>query len=126
MHRYRFVLNKPFIDANSAEEALKLALQQKVLTLSEEKIPVKQILWCSVTPTPGPTGQYSARAVLRADGGDEVIYTLDAPSPERALRALGLNNLQAHANRVYRARFGELYELKIAPSSSESAANTQR
>lgn len=109
MHRYTFAIQRPgYVDAASMEEALKTAMKG-VLTIKESEIPKKAIIECLVTEKPNPNGQFTATAYFMS----EMIASCDAPSPERALLALGLDNPAAHSIRVYKQRFGANYELVL-------------
>jgi len=112
MLRYKFVTKHNHIDAVSRELALQEYVKQ--LTITEEKIPTKAILLCSVTPSPGPNNMYAAHAYL----DNELIAQVEAPSPERALRALGYNNPTAHTCRTYQSRFGTLWELRLKSATT--------
>jgi hypothetical protein len=121
MHRYTFALNKPFIDAASRDEALKEAIKTNALVIKESEIPKPKILVCSVTPKPSASGMFSASARLtHEDGNVEVIATADAPSKDRAIRALGYENPDAHTCRVYKQRFGTLWELHLSAEAKEA------
>ncbi len=109
MYRFTFALTRPFIDAASAEEALKNAINSGALKLTQGPIPQKVRIECMVTPKPNPTGQFTATAYH----GAELIASCDAPSGERALLALGLNNPAAHTCSIYKRRFGDNYELVL-------------
>lgn len=109
MKRYFFVVSAPFIDAENAQAAWSQAMHTKILSLREEPIPEKVIILCSVTPTPNNNNNYSARAYYK----DECIATADAPSQQRALIALGLNNPSAHTCKIYKQRFGDNWELRL-------------
>lgn len=112
MKRYSFQLKKTFIDSTSAKDALEAMVRENHLTITEGEIPQKVKLYCSVTKTPNPSGQFSASAKLMDKNGNlELVASVDAPSPERALFALGLQNPQAHTCHVYRRRFGNEWEL---------------
>lgn len=115
MQRYTFAIQPPgYVDAGSAEAALKLAIGT-IVTLKEAKIPEKVIIECSVSTVPNPNGQFTARAYHKG----ELIASCDAASQERALIALGLNDSKtergpkSHTSRVYRQRFGDNYELVL-------------
>jgi len=107
MLRYTFHTMHNHIDAASKEAAI--AEYTKQLVITETKIPQKAVLLCSVTPTPGPNNMYAAHAYL----DNELIAQVEAPSPERALRALGYNNPAAHTCRTYQSRFGTMWELRL-------------
>lgn len=115
MHRYQFVLSRPYIDAESLELALKNAIDQGILRVVQTEIPRKAQLTCHVTKTPNASGMYSASARFERKPGEiETVATADAPSAERALRALGYENPGAHTCSIYRRRFGDNYELVLA------------
>jgi len=120
MRRFTFALQRPgYVDAASAETALKVAIETKILTFKESEIPKKAIIECLVTDKPNPNGQYTATSYFNG----ELLASCDAPSPERALLALGMDSPLAHTCRVYKQRFGSNYELVMRASRTEKAAS---
>lgn len=112
MKRYTFALSRTFVDSDSLQSAIETAMKSGMLKITEGEIPQKIPLYCSVTPTPNPSGKYSASAKLQhKDGNLELIASVDAPSAERALFALGVNNPSAHTCNIFKRRFGTEYTL---------------